>query len=138
GRAAEGEGRFDGEGRLASTATPDGASPFLLFIIPAARFGPSEARSSCAHNIQARRAEQCDARHVPTRKSLKGHAIMLYPHAPRRGCACRRPTRRDAALRLALRLTRARSSVDRALPSGGRGRGFESLRARHPTRVHSG
>ncbi len=26
---------------------------------------------------------------------------------------------------------RARSSVDRALPSGGRGRGFESLRARH-------
>src|SRR5690606_20860909 len=46
----------------------------------------------------------------------------------------RRPTRRDAALRLALRLTRARSSVDRALPSGGRGRGFESLRARQPRR----
>ena len=29
----------------------------------------------------------------------------------------------------------ARSSVDRALPSGGRGRGFESLRARNPQKA---
>jgi hypothetical protein len=41
-----------------------------------------------------------------------------------------RPRRRDS-LGLYLRPRRARSSVDRALPSGGKGRGFESLRARH-------